>query len=298
MAHPSLIVITGTADSRNKLDSSFDKVVQARPCMLIVDAALFARVAGTASQRYVLVGSTGLEIASVLAHLDEEKRWTRHDLVIAGCTSDRLQCALIRLLALQFGRGCAVLVARAPEAAGAGRVYDEDRGHAESAVRKLDAVLHAWSGEDGGDGGGGGGQAGGAEGGDVWTGDVQWGHDDDIVIAPGWDSDAKVRAVVEAGGLLFDRVTQEAAQIMQTARNAGTTRERPGEGKADGDGGGGRDGVRVKSWLSQHAQWKKKMELQRSTQVDEKGSKARARSQQAIPVQGNYFQRLLAQNKR
>lgn len=320
MGQPFITVVTGSLASRARLDRTLDGVVQWRTNVLIVDAALFAHVRRSVGQRYILIGSTGTEIGQLISYLNGLENG-RDELIIAGRTSDRHERALIRMHALRAG-SCGVLIAK-----------DEDNdvdmrvdGKAESALQKLQKVLQIWSrdghGTVGSDGVDGIDWSDGTLLNDVWVGESQWENHEDVIIPPGWDSETKIRAVVEASGASFGQIEREIATSMKTSTNQQGHADQPpvfpphlktksaNEQSAsnlhiknvEGNMPPEQDGAvlqAAKSWFMNYGNWKRRMEMDRASTVDTAAA-AEPTSQHANrnSVQGDYFQRLLAHAKR
>lgn len=219
MTYTPPTIITGRLQSRIDFHPSLYGVLRSRPDALIVDIALLPSVAkpaeGPRRRRIVIIASTPAELTSGLRVIEpllcpaslaatnhaEGSNNRSYDLMVAGRVTQRIERAAIRLVALTFAHCGVVLAVNA--VAGSmqnaaecwsgvgGRTPDTNLGRAWQMFERIVALWAADVDE--------------ARVRDVW-GESQWALDQDNIIVPNWDSEPKIRAVVDAAELSFDAV--------------------------------------------------------------------------------------------
>lgn len=238
----TLTVVSGTELARCEFNPSFSGVLKARQSALVVDSALLTSAIQDGRQRLVIVISSADELHSVLSAVEKNEIWynkndsnlseKKHQILITGYVPSEQDRVIIRLMALgKYHCGLAISNQKWNEEMAVGR----SGGRARQMVER---ILSHWDTNR-------------TEGvNEIW-GDPSWTPGEDMIIPPGWDSEAKISALMDANGLNIDH-----AQHASVTPNATTTDTAQHLSKIEGQS----EFPSIEEWQTRHRQWLSRME--------------------------------------
>lgn len=190
LPRPAQTFIVGTENARSTFSAAYSGLLKRADSALTCDIPTFRLLHKLPNWRWVAVVESAAELRAISTHIESPKPST---LVVAIVSADdRERCAL-RAAALNELGGVGVVVAT-----GTG----EKAGRALQVVQR---VLQAWSHAA-------------AENANMDEAAIHrvWGEPSltsagDFVIPPSWDSEGKIRAVVDAAGLDYEEIIRESS---------------------------------------------------------------------------------------
>lgn len=274
-------IIVGSEQCRRSFNPSLTSLITARTYCIIVDALLLPTIEPviTDNCHFAIVISNSRQLNHALTLIRQQvERDTERKILIAGCVSCKSERAAIRLIALKFAH-CGIALSCDEEVSNDGRIESSNDSGKDNlnvrgrALTLFDCMLEEWS-EDH----------------EVW-GNATWIAGNDLIIPPEWDSESKIRAVVEANELSFENDIQPLSTTTHMEVNDDDEKRRIDSV------------VNVGQWFASHVSW---MESMNQMVVDEKEKEKmeKRRKEESIKkrshpppnpkVSADYFRRLLS----
>lgn len=263
--HPQTIIV-GTHHARKAFDPELAALIQTKYNTIVVDIHVLSSIRRATDWRYVAIVSSAAELYTIVREIRHNGKIDPVRFLIIGITHSLAEGVSIRLSALKELDAVGVILVE--EESGRGRQIFQEVISLWGTNSEKDLSLSVW-------------------------GDPSLSSKKDVIIPPQWDSEGKIRAVVDAAGGDYDTILEASTWGQEVLPPAVELNDEDTERQLE------ELAKRTKEeHLRKQDMWLKRME-ELSTQVNQKPGEATgdvngASEIERSPAQTDFFQKLLA----